>query len=198
MFDPSLEIETPRLLLRRWRPADRVPFAAINADARVMACFPACLSRAQSDDLAQRCEAFIARHGWGLWAIELRATGAFIGFTGLNVPSVPLPFGPCVEVGWRLAFEYWGRGLATEAAQRALQVGFGALALDEIVSFTAVDNRRSRAVMERLGMRYDSEFDHPGLPPDSALRRHCLYRLARHQYAPGPSGAAPPPRHARP
>lgn len=181
--------ETERLVLRQWRQADRVPFAALNADSRVMACFPSILTRAQSDAIADRCEALIQARGWGFWAVELQSDGAFIGFVGLHTPAAALPFAPCVEIGWRLAFPYWGRGLAYEAACGALDVGFRVLQLAEIVAFTAERNRRSRALMQRLGMRGAGYFDHPQLPAESSLRRHCLYRLSAGT-AILPSGAA--------
>ena len=173
----STELCTPRLLLRQWRPSDLEPFAAMNADAEVMRYYPSAWNRAQSDAFAQRVMRLIDERGWGFWAVEERASGQFIGFVGLHVPSDNLPFSPCVEVGWRLAKPYWGLGHATEAAQSAITFGFQHLHLDEIVAFTAVANQRSRTVMERLGMRLSSEFDHPLVPVGSGLRRHVLYRL---------------------
>jgi len=145
-----IEFETDRLRLRQWLATDREPFAALNADPRVMEFFPATLDRATSDAMADYCEALIAKRGWGFWAAEVKGSGQFIGFVGLHTPS-ELPFSPCVEIAWRLAFKHWGKGFASEAASGALQVGFGLLNLPEIVSFTAVRNLRSRAVMERLG-----------------------------------------------
>lgn len=180
---PLIEPETPRLRLRQWRAADHAPFAALNADPRVMAHFPAPLSREASDAVAQRCEALIAERGWGFWAVETKADGEFIGFVGLHVPIAELPFSPCVETGWRLATAHWGRGYATEAARAALRVGFETLGLDEIVAFTALSNRPSMAVMERLGMRRDAAtFEHPAVPEGHALRTHCLYRLGREDW----------------
>ncbi|MEF9995968.1 MAG: GNAT family N-acetyltransferase [Burkholderiaceae bacterium] len=182
-----IEVDTPRLRLRRWRAGDREPFAALNADARVMEFFPAPLSRLESDALAGRIEASFDAQGWGLWAVESQASGEFIGCVGLAVPRADLPFSPCVEIGWRLAYEHWGQGLASEAARGALTIGFETLGLTEIVSFTARINRRSRAVMERIGMVDAGEdFDHPALAEDSALRRHCLYRIARQAWAERP------------
>ena len=175
-----IEFETDRLRLRQWLATDREPFAALNADPRVMEFFPATLDRATSDAMADYCEALIAKRGWGFWAAEIKGSGQFIGFIGLHTPSSDLPFSPCVEIGWRLAFEHWGKGYASEAARGALQVGFEFLDLPEIVSFTAVRNLRSRAVMERLGMREaPSTFEHPHISVDSPLRLHCLYRLSR-------------------
>ena len=174
-----IEPETERLRLRQWKPSDRDAFARLNADARVMEFFPARLTRAESDAMAARCESLIQERGWGLWAAELKSSHDFIGFIGLHTPSLELPFAPCVEVGWRLAFDYWGKGLAFEGAKAAMRAGFELLDLVEIVSFTAVRNRRSRALMERLGMFQSGEFDHPHLPEDSDLRAHCLYRLTR-------------------
>ena len=172
-------LETPRLRLRPWTAADRVPFAALNADPRVMAFFPAPLTKPQSDALADRCDALVREHGWGPWAVENKASGTFIGFVGLHVPSPLLPFAPCVEVAWRLAHAYWGQGLASEAAARALRFGFETLGLEEIVAFTTVGNHRSRAVMERLGMQAAGTFLHPLLESESPLRPHALYRLQR-------------------
>ncbi len=141
--------------------------------------FPSSLTREQSDAMADRCESFIRERGWGLWAVELKTDGSFIGFVGLNIPTAPLPFSPCVEVGWRLAFDYWGYGFATEAALEAIRVGFEVLELEEIVSFTAVANRRSRAVMKRLRMTESGSFEHPSVPAGGALKEHCLFRLRR-------------------
>jgi RimJ/RimL family protein N-acetyltransferase len=174
-----VELRTERLLLRPWRPADREPFAALNADAEVMRHFPAPLTREQSDAFADRIEATFEQQGWGLWAVEVRDGGEFVGFTGLGRPSFDAHFMPAIEIGWRLARGAWGRGYATEAARAAAAFGFETLAADELVSFTAVANTRSRAVMERLGMTYDpaDDFDHPSVPAGHELRRHVLYRL---------------------
>jgi len=178
-----IEFETDRLRLRQWLPADREPFAALNADPNVMEFFPAILDRAASDAIADRCESLIAERGWGFWAAEEKESGQFIGFVGLHTPSPELPFSPCVEIGWRLATRYWNKGFATEAARGALRVGFELLRLKEIVSFTAVRNLRSRAVMEKLGMaEAPGTFEHPHLAEGHALRLHCLYRLSREQW----------------
>jgi RimJ/RimL family protein N-acetyltransferase len=172
-----IEPATTRLLLRQWRSSDRAPFAELNADPRVMEFFPSPLTRQQSDAMADRCEALISERGWGFWAVELKTSGRFIGFVGLHIPAAQLPFSPCTEVGWRLAFDYWGNGYATEAARAALSVGFELLGLEEIVSFTTVANLRSRAVMERLGMKESGFFEHPSVPVDNPLSTHCLYRV---------------------
>jgi ribosomal-protein-alanine N-acetyltransferase len=167
------------LVLRGWRDGDLAPFAALNADPGVMEHLPAVLSRAESDALAARIRAELTERGFGLWAVELPGEAGFIGFTGLALPRFEAHFTPCVEVGWRLARAHWGRGYATEAARAALAHGFGALGLDEVVSFTAVGNARSRHVMQKLGMTRDpaDDFEHPGLPPGHPLRRHVLYRI---------------------
>jgi RimJ/RimL family protein N-acetyltransferase len=178
-----IEFDTQRLRLRQWRQADREPFASINADPKVMEFFPSLLDRAESDVMADRCQSLIAEYGWGLWAVEKRNTGQFMGFVGLHVPIAELPFSPCVEIGWRLASRYWGDGFATEAARGALRVGFELIGLPEVVSFTAVRNVRSLAVMERLGMRKSpASFEHPGVPLGSKLREHYLYRLSCEQW----------------
>jgi RimJ/RimL family protein N-acetyltransferase len=179
--DRSVAIETERLLLRNWEPRDREPFARLNSDARVMEFMPARLSSAESDLLADRIEDHFRKHGFGLYALELRQQRAFIGFAGLSVPAFQAHFTPCVEIGWRLSAENWGRGLATEAAQAVVRYAFESLALEALVSFTAAANIRSRRVMEKIGMTRDpaDDFDHPQLPEGHPLRRHVLYRLHR-------------------
>ena len=174
-----MERRTERLILRAWRPGDREPFAALNADPIAMEHFPSTMTRAESDAFADRIDAELRERGWGLWAVEVPGVADFIGFVGLHDARFEAHFTPAIEVGWRLTRAHWGRGYATEAAREALAVGFGELGLDEIVSFTATSNRRSRAVMERLGMTRDpaDDFDHPGVPAGSPLRRHVLYRL---------------------
>jgi RimJ/RimL family protein N-acetyltransferase len=174
-----MEVETERLRLRHWRASDRKPFAELNSDPRVMEFLPSVIKRSESDAMADRCQALIEDRGWGFWAVERKDSGEFIGFTGLHVPSAPLPFQPCVEVGWRLGFLHWGQGFATEAARKALEIGFDHLQLPEIVSFTSVGNVRSRAVMDRLGMIESTRFEHPTLPEGHPLRLHILYRIQR-------------------
>jgi ribosomal-protein-alanine N-acetyltransferase len=175
------ELCTPRLLLRHWREEDREPWAAMSADPAVMEHFPALLTPEVSSAWIDRVGADLERRGWGLWALEELGTGRFLGFTGLNVPRFDAHFTPAVEIGWRLRRDAWGHGYASEAARGALAVAFEDLGLDELVSFTAVPNVRSQAVMRRIGMTHDpvDDFDHPLLAEDSPLRRHVLYRLRR-------------------
>jgi RimJ/RimL family protein N-acetyltransferase len=177
-------LETARLRLRDWRDEDLEPFAAMNADPEVMRFFPSVIDRAESDAGAGRIRAAFDVRGWGFWAAECKDDGRFIGFIGLNVPTWEAHFTPCVDVGWRLARPYHGRGLATEGARRALEFGFRELGLAEIVSITVPDNAPSRNVMHKLGMQHDvgGDFDHPRIAPDSPRRRHVLYRLSREHY----------------
>jgi len=178
-------LKTERLLLRPWRESDFPPFAQINADPRVMEYFPAALSSAESDQLASRIrEGFIERE-YRLWAVEVLGVADFIGFAGLAVPKFEAHFTPCVEVGWRIAYAHWGNGYATEAARAVATYAFSELNLDEIVSFTVAGNRRSRRVMEKLGMvhRAEENFDHPSLPEGHALRQHVLCRLGSTQWS---------------
>jgi len=178
----SIEVETPRLVLRQWRSADRQPFAALNGDPSVTE-YLLPLTESESDALAGRLAAGIDEHGWGFWAVEAPGVAPFIGFVGIKPLQPVLPFAPGVEIGWRLARQHWGRGYASEAAQAALKVGFEQLRLDEIVAFTVTGNRRSRAVMERLGMKADPAlFDHPAVPEGNPLRRHVLYRIRREDW----------------
>jgi RimJ/RimL family protein N-acetyltransferase len=179
--------QTERLVLRQWRDSDREPFAELNADARVMAHFPAPLSRAQSDAQLDRARDGIARRGWGFWAVESRPNGGFLGFVGLGAIPQELPFAPAVEVGWRLCAGAWGAGYATEAAREALRVAFEALQLPEVVSYTAATNARSMAVMRRLGMREAEAFEHPRIRDGHPLRAHRVFRLRREDSAPSAS-----------
>lgn len=180
---PPVELTTERLFLRQWRKADREPFAAMNADPDVTAYFPSPIDRAASDASIDAWRRQFEQRGWSNWAVEMVATERFIGFVGLSVPRWTLPCSPCVEVGWRLARAEWGRGYATEAARASLRFGFDVLRLPEIVSFTTLGNRRSRAVMERLGMRNaHQDFEHPGVPDGHPLRRHCLYRISQAEW----------------
>jgi RimJ/RimL family protein N-acetyltransferase len=179
------EVRTERLLLRGWNPSDRVAFAALNADLVVVEHLPGALTRSESDELASRIERGWEEHGYGLWAVEVPGVAPFVGFVGLNHTTFVAPFTPAVEVGWRLAASAWGHGYATEAGAAALAFGFERHDLEEIVSFTIPRNARSRAVMERLGLRHDpaDDFEHPSLPKDSPIRRHVLYRLDRTTWA---------------
>jgi RimJ/RimL family protein N-acetyltransferase len=175
------ELTTDRLLLRPWTDADRGPFAAMNSDPAVMEHFPAMMTHEESDAFVDRIGAQLAEWGFGLWALEVRDTGRFIGFTGLSRPSFEAHFTPAVEIGWRLSKDAWGNGYATEAARAALAYGFGPAGLDEIVSFTATTNLPSQRVMQRIGMTHDEsdDFDHPRVPAGHRLQRHVLYRITR-------------------
>lgn len=177
------ELQTERLLLRRWRERDREPFAAMNADPEVMRHFPAPLDRAGSDRLVDVIEGRFEHDGFGLWAVEPLTgddAGRFAGFAGLTPAPDQMPFSPAVEVGWRLSCWSWGRGYATEAGLASLAFAFGDLVMEEIVSFTTTTNDRSMAVMGRLGMSRDpkDDFEHPLIPDGHRLRPHVLYRIA--------------------
>lgn len=177
MVDAALT--SARLLLRRFRDDDRAAFAALNADPAVMEYFPAPLTRAQSDALIERIEANFRRDGFGVWAIEAAEAAPLVGMAGLARVPDDLPCAPAVEVLWRLARPWWGRGYASEAARAAIGHGVARHGFREIVAFAVAGNRRSRRVMERLGMVHDpaGDFDHPRLAAESPLRRHVLYRL---------------------
>jgi RimJ/RimL family protein N-acetyltransferase len=174
------QIETDRLILRRWRPDDFPAFAAMNADARVCEFLTGTLNEEQSKAFADRIQQHFATYGFGLWATEVKGGAPCIGYVGLSVPRFDAHFMPCVEIGWRLAHEHWGKGYATEGAKAALRHGFDILKLTQIVSFTVPDNIRSRAVMEKIGMTRDpaDDFDHPNIAEHHPLRRHVLYRKA--------------------
>ncbi|QKZ06890.1 GNAT family N-acetyltransferase [Pseudomonas eucalypticola] len=181
---PILELESARLILRQWRDDDLAAFAALCADPQVMRYFPALLSRLESAALIGRIRGHFNEYGFGLWALERKDTGDFIGFTGLLNVDFDAPFTPAVEIGWRLARDHWGLGFASEAAWTSLGAAFERLGLDEVVSFTAQVNLPSQKMMQAIGMQRDpfGDFDHPGLPAGHELERHVLYRIDRDQW----------------
>ncbi len=172
-------IESERLILRRWKASDSEPLAQINADPKVMEYLLNPLSREESDATIARFEKHFDDHGYTRWALELKSTGELIGYTGLFRPSFESHFTPCVEIGWRLAKNFSGHGYASEAARAANADGFKRVGLQEIVSVTVPANRRSIAVMERIGMKRDirGDFEHPMVPEGNPLRQHVLYRI---------------------
>jgi RimJ/RimL family protein N-acetyltransferase len=170
------EICTARLVMRRWRESDRAPFADLNADPVVMRYFPSTLDRGESDRLVDRIEARFDEAGYGLWALEVRATGEFIGFTGLNPVPEGVEGAGDQEVGWRLARRAWHQGYATEAARATLDVARTRLDLPVVWSLTAVVNTPSQAVMRRIGLLRHARFEHPRVEPGHPLRPHVLYR----------------------
>jgi ribosomal-protein-alanine N-acetyltransferase len=183
-MSPEPELQTERLLLRRWRESDREAFAGLNADPLVMEHFPALLSAAESDFVLEQIEAGFRANGFGIWCVE-RSDGTFLGLTGLSVVPFNDHFTPAVEVGWRLLPSAWGHGYATEAAQASLSFGFEQVGLGEIVSFASVGNARSIAVMARLGMHRDpdGDFTHPLMDSTHRLAPHVLYRLSADEWS---------------
>lgn len=172
-------VRTERLLMRRWREADRDPFAELNGDPRTMVYFPSTLDRAESDALVDRIEKRFEEQGFGLWALEISETGQFIGFTGLSPMPPDVPGAGGMEVGWRLTRHAWHHGYATEAARAAVGVAFEGAGLTELWSMTAVLNEPSQAVMRRLGMVEAARFDHPRVPAGHRIQPHVTYHLDR-------------------
>lgn len=177
-------IKTNRLILRIWRESDLLPFGELNRDPLVREFFPNLMSQEESDQMVRRFEEKIAKDGYCFWAVEVPGISDFIGFVGLNRldPKLfPVSFAPAVEIGWRLSRKYWGQGFASEGALACLDYGFEKLGLSEIVSFTAVNNFRSRKVMEKIGMHHDlkGDFDHPAIADGHPLKRHVLYRIKK-------------------
>lgn len=176
-------VKTDRLLLRRWRDTDLEPFGALNADPETLVYFAQTLDRAASDAFVRRIESRFEKQGYGLWALEVIATGEFIGYTGLNAMPDGVPGAGGMEIGWRLAKRAWHQGYATEAARAALGVAFDGAGLPEVWSMTAVLNEPSQAVMRRIGMTEVARFDHPGVPPGHRFQPHVTYHLARAEQA---------------
>ncbi|MFJ9605189.1 GNAT family N-acetyltransferase [Kitasatospora sp. NPDC101176] len=182
MTEPHTELHTERLLIRRWRESDLAPWAAMNADPEVREHLGDVLTREQADASVARFEAAIERRGYGWLAVEVRESGEFVGFAGLDDVDEGLPFAG-VEIGWRLARTAWGRGYATEAARAVLAHGFDTLGLPEVLAVTTATNLRSQAVMRRLGMVHDPavDFDDPDAP-EGPLRPNVVFRLDRAGY----------------
>ena len=186
MATPPLEFNTTRLAFRIWREEHRADFTAMNSDVEVMRYFPALQTADQSNATVDAWLSHFRDQGWGNWAVELLGTREFIGFIGLNIPRRQLPFSPCTEVGWRLKPSAWGHGYATEGAKACLKLAFTKLGLAEVVSFTALVNTPSIAVMRRIGMENaNADFEHPGVPEGSPLRPHCLYKATRSEWLRG-------------
>lgn len=169
-------IETERLILRSWRGEDLPAFISMNKDERVMRYFPGTLSDAETEAFYNRIQDEFSRRGWGLYAVELKRGGGFIGYVGLHEIGFDADFTPGVEIGWRLAAIYHNQGYATEAAKAVLELakGFG---IGRLYSFTAKVNTPSERVMQKIGMVKAGEFEHPNLPKDSPLLTHVLYRI---------------------
>ena len=174
-------LTTPRLGLRRWQPADLDPFAAMNADQAVREYFPNLMTREETAASIKRLEAHFDQHGYGFYAMDELATRKFVGFTGLKyldgLDNFDAWFTPCVEIGWRLRRETWGRGYAPEAAQACLTYAWEVLKLDKVYAYTAEHNAKSRRVMEKIGMTFSGHFDHPQLEAGHPLQRHALYEI---------------------
>ncbi len=168
--------ETQRLILRSWQPDDLPLFIAMNKDLRVMKYFPSLLSDADSEAFYSRIQEEFDRKGWGLYAVELKSNGRFIGYVGLHEIGFEADFTPGIEIGWRLSADCHNRGFATEAARAVLQLA-ASQGITRLYSFTAEINKPSERVMQKIGMKKVGEFNHPSLTPDSPLCRHVLYRI---------------------
>ena len=175
-------IETDRLKLRNWQKDDLEPFARLNGDRRVMEWFPKMLDRDETAAFIDYIQEHFETHRFGLWAVELKESGEFIGFVGLWKPKFEADFTPCVEVGWRLLAEHWGQGYAPEAAIASIEDGFERIGLDEIMSFTSIHNKKSIRVMEKLGLTRQADFEHPQLPEGHFLRPHVRYSIRKEDW----------------
>ncbi len=174
-------LETKRLILRDWKDSDRAPYAALNADPKVMKYMPGVLSEQETDELIARIRQSFEENGYGRFAVTLKDSGEFIGSIGLMKTNFDAPFTPAVEIGWRIAHPYWNKGYATEGALAVVMNAFEELDIPEIIAFAPKENAASQRVMDKLGMAYErgGNFMHPGLPPDHKLALHVLYRLKR-------------------
>lgn len=173
----DIHIETERLILRCWKDDDRALFAEMNGNSSVMKYFPAPLSVEESDSFAKRIIEEMEEHGYGLYAVEIKETGEFIGYVGFHRFSFDLPFSPNWEIGWRISDKYWHKGYASEAASACIRHARDNRLFKKLYSFTAVPNHPSENVMKRIGMKYEGTFQHPALPEGHWLKEHKLYTI---------------------
>lgn len=177
-----INISTPRLILRQWQDSDTAPFIQMCADDEVMRYFPKKLDAAEATAFLERIRSAIETRGWGLFAVELKETGEFIGFSGLHIHSPAFEIADAPEIGWRLLPQYWRQGYATEGAKAVLKYTFRTLHLEKVISFTARINTPSERVMQNIGLEKVGEFDHPLVSADHILCRHVLYEKQRSDY----------------
>lgn len=177
-------IETERLILRTWKKEDADPYFQINQNPKIIEFIRGPITMEQVNDFISAVNRQSDKHGYTLWAVELKETGELMGFIGLNYIDWESHFTPAVEVGWRLGSQFWGKGYATEGAKASLDYGFKQCGLKEIVSFTVPANIRSIRVMEKIGLKRDvnGDFAHPKLAADHLLSQHILYRLTIDEY----------------
>ncbi|SMF87769.1 ribosomal-protein-alanine N-acetyltransferase [Paenibacillus uliginis N3/975] len=179
-------LETARLKFRDWEQADLEPFSKLNADKEVMTYFPKSLSTEETQIFYQSIVSELKECGFGLYAVEVKDNKEFIGFIGFHRATFKADFTPCIEIGWRLKKEAWGKGYATEGAAACLQYGFNELGLRDIYSFTADINEPSKNVMTKIGMRFIKTFSHPKVEKDSPLNKHVLYHIHQNTILPSP------------
>ena len=166
------------MILRTWKESDMEAMIQLNSDPRVMEYFPSIMSSDETALMMQRIMDHFEKWGYGLWASESKETNECIGFLGLSHPRFENEFTPCVEIGWRLKFDYWNRGIATEGAKAVLEYGFKDLLLTEIYSWTTTPNKGSERVMQKIGMDYQGIFLHPNMPIDDPLCEHVIYHIS--------------------
>tara|TARA_R110002096_G_scaffold406782_8_gene605178 strand:+ start:12177 stop:12722 length:546 start_codon:yes stop_codon:yes gene_type:complete len=166
-----------RIGFRTWSQNDLEPFATLNADEEVMRYFPSTLTSQETASLMERISNHFEKYDYGFFAIDYLPEKKFIGFIGLSHPSFKTDFTPCVEIGWRLDKAYWNMGLATEGAQRCLEFAQQELLLTEVYAFTIPENLASQRVMQKIGMQFAGNFNHPRFEEDSPFSKHVLYNI---------------------
>ena len=172
-------LATTRLRLRDWQESDLEPFSQLNADEQVMRYFPKTLSTEETKEFYLLIESEFKEHGFGLYAVETKVNGDFIGFIGFHRATFHADFTPCIEIGWRLKKEAWGYGYATEGAVACLDYGFANLGFNEVYSFTADINTPSKKVMTKIGMRFIKMFHHPKVEKGNPLSPHVLFHTSK-------------------
>lgn len=172
-----IHIETERLLLRDWQEEDRLYFQRMNKSKEVMRYFVRPLQYEETDNLLKNIEKELKEENYGLYAVEAKETNSFIGFIGFHKVTFVSDFTPCIEIAWRLDQRAWGKGYATEGARACLDHGINKLKIEQIYSFTSVLNEASQNVMEKIGLQYVKDFNHPNVPKDNPLYKQVLYTI---------------------
>jgi ribosomal-protein-alanine N-acetyltransferase len=177
-----VDIETPRLLLRRWKASDLNSLVELNANPEVMRYFPAPHPKERTKQFYDLIQEEFSEYGYGLYAVEEKSSGIFIGYTGFHWATFDTDFSPCIEIGWRLHNHYWNKGYATEGAKACLAHGFTNLGFNKVYSFTTISNVPSQNVMKKIGMRFFKYFDNPDIPDNHPQKPHVCYVIDKDNY----------------
>jgi ribosomal-protein-alanine N-acetyltransferase len=175
-MDKEYLFRSTRIGFRNWIEEDLKPFIDMNASDKVMHYFPTTLSGEETKLVYDRIQRHFQKHEYGFYAVDDISTGKWMGFIGFQHVRFEASFSPAIEIGYRLLPQYWGKGIGTEGGLACLKYAKEHLDFDQVVSFTARVNLPSQHVMEKIGLIFRYEFDHPLVRKDDPLRKHVLYQ----------------------